>query len=84
MGMSQRLIQLLNDVVLREGARGKARLSMAAGRGEKMIDRYRNGESVPPADVVHSLALACGCSDREALALAREGLPSNKAKTRTA
>lgn len=79
--MSQRLIEMLNTVVLREGPRGKARLSLAAGRGEKMIDRYRRGESIPPADIVRSLALACGCGEQEALALARECLPEARKRT---
>jgi hypothetical protein len=70
--MSRRLAELMNEKILREGARGKARLSLAAGKSEKMIDRYRKHQSKPPTDVARQLALACGCTEREADELALE------------
>lgn len=77
--MSRRLAELMNEVVLKGGARGKSTLALAAGKSEKMIDRYRKQLSTPPTDVARALALACGCSEEDALALAREC--SSEAKT---
>lgn len=70
--MSKRLADMMNRVVLIEGERGKARLSLAAGRSAQMIDRYRNRVSKPPTDIARVLAIACGASEEEAYELALE------------
>lgn len=78
--MSGRLVELMQQMILKEGQVGKAKLSQAAARGERMIDRYIKGESAPSADVAYRLALACGCTDEEALKLAKLECPSDVAK----
>ena len=78
--MSRRLMEKMNRMILVEGAKGKAKLALAAGKSERMIDRYRQGKSKPSSDVVVQLALACGCTEQEALALASEGLPRTRLK----
>lgn len=67
-----RLIQLMNDMVVREGSQGRMRMALAIDRGERMVRRYLNGESIPSQKTAYRLALACGCTDEEALAVARE------------
>jgi hypothetical protein len=78
--MSIRLVELMTQLIVREGSAGKARLSLAAGRGDRMIERYVKGLSVPSQSTSYKLARACGCSDSEALALASEASESDPAK----
>lgn len=46
-----------------------------------MIERYIDRVAIPGSDTAYRLALECGCSDKEAVALARE---ASQAKRRTA
>lgn len=70
--MSDRLIQRLNEYVTKEGQRGKTKLALAINRGERMVDRYLKGQSAPSSHIAYLLAVECGCSEKEALTLARE------------
>lgn len=70
--MGSRLADLINRVWVKEGRQGRLRLALAAHRGEKMIDRYRLGSCAPSSDVALKLALACGCSEKEAERIADE------------
>jgi hypothetical protein len=72
----------MNRLVQLDGARGKARLCLAAGKSERMIDRYRSGLSEPPTSVMVQLALACEFTEEEALAMADAG--SSEAAKETA
>lgn len=76
--MSQELRDLINNVLVKEGESGKARLSMAAKRGTRMIERYASGESNPDRNTSYELALACGRSDEDALRIAKEGSSLSK------
>lgn len=77
--MNQRLVELMKAVITREGNAGIARLSLAAERRERMIDRYIKGTSKPSKTVAYNLAIACGCHDLEAQVLANEH--SSEART---
>lgn len=80
--MSAQLVKLMKEVIIREGSTGRMKLALAAGRGEKMIERYLKGTSAPGSDVVYRIAKACGCSDKDALALASKA--SNERAKETA
>ena len=75
------LADLINTVLLKEGRGGIARLAHIAGKGERMIDRYRLGHSVPYSETAYKLAMACGLNEEEALALARECSPVRAKET---
>lgn len=62
----------MKKVVLTEGSAGKAKLGAAAGRGERMIERYMAGKSSPSPDTGYRIAVACELSEEDALAVARE------------
>lgn len=70
--MSNRLADLINEVLVKEGIRGRSRLALAADRGEKQIERYSLGKQIPSSDVAFKIALACGCGEREAHRIASE------------
>ncbi len=44
--MSKRLVELMERLIVMEGSEGKAKLALAAKRGEQMIDRYEHGVGV--------------------------------------
>lgn len=73
--MSKRLVKLINQIVIKEGVKGKLRLALAIGKGERMIDRYRKGTCNPSQKDAYDLALACGCSNEDALKIAEECHP---------
>lgn len=77
--MSQRLWELLDTFLTKNGPTGRRKLALAADRGEQMIERYRKRQAVPPSDVAFKIALACGLGEDEALAIARE-CPSEDVK----
>ena len=78
--MSDRLVEMINSVILKEGKKGKLRLAMTIDRGEQMIDRYIAKEASPSQNNAYKLALACGCSEREALKIADECPPRGQRK----
>lgn len=71
--MSRRLIEVMKEFLVKEGQIGKAKLALAVGRGDRMVDRYLKGQSIPSRNQAYRLALACGCNERDALALAGDG-----------
>lgn len=76
--MTQRLRDKLKLFVIKQGPKAKEALSQAAGKSPRMIDRYLNGEAEPSQHTSYKLALACECSEEEALALS--GAPHVAAK----
>jgi transcriptional regulator with XRE-family HTH domain len=70
-----RLVAKMNDYVT---VNGKADLCKAAGKSERMLDRYLKGQSIPSAQVRYRLARQCGCNHEEALDIAQEA--SSQAK----
>lgn len=68
----------MRTVVVKEGEAGKSRLSVAADRGVRMIERYMSGTSIPTRSTSYRLALACGCSEEDALKIAEEGSSESK------
>lgn len=67
--MTNRLRDKLKLFVIKKGPSAKAELSLAANKSPRMIDRYLNGTADPSQHTGYKLALACGCSDEEALVL---------------
>lgn len=70
--MSKRLNEVMTRYMDKEGKAGKLKLALAICRGERMIDRYWNGESTPSRDTAFKLALQCGLNEGEARELASE------------
>lgn len=70
--MCKRLMELIDRVVLKEGSKGRTRLALAIERGERMIDRYQKGLSVPSSNNAYKLAREAGGTDEEALEIAKE------------
>ncbi len=68
--MSEQWRDMINQVIVKEGVPGKIRLAAVAGRGQRMIELYAKGESVPPSEIAYRLALACGASEKRAETLA--------------
>lgn len=68
----ERLIRLMNAKIEAERSPGKSKLALAIGRSDRMVDRFRKRESTPTPDQAYKLALACGCSAEEALAIKLE------------
>lgn len=71
--MSDRLLKEVNDAMIRKGLKA---LSDESGLHEKTIRQVARGARVPHRGNAYKLALACGLSEPEALALARECLPA--------
>jgi hypothetical protein len=75
--MSERLLTLINDALIK----GQIdRLLEFSGLAENSIREIANGSRVPRKTNAYNLALACGCSEQEALTLARECLRSRAKK----
>lgn len=75
--MSERLKTLVNDALIKKGAKA---LCDASGLTENSIREIANGDRVPHRRNAFKLALACGCGEQEALTLARECLPKRATK----
>lgn len=71
--MSERLIKMVNDALIKEGVEVLRERSKLSPNTIRLIaDRRRS----PRRRNAYKLALACGCSEEEALALARECSPT--------
>lgn len=70
----ERLIRLMNAKIEAEKSPGKSKLALAIGRSDRMVDRFRKGESIPSPDQAYKLALACGCSEEDARAIKIESI----------
>jgi plasmid maintenance system antidote protein VapI len=70
--MSERLVQAIKTVLLKEGESGKGRLADVIGRRTRMIERYIDGDAVPTQHNAFRLAVACGLGEEDAAAIARE------------
>lgn len=78
--MSKRLRDVIAEFLTREGESvGKAKLQVASGRGEPTIRRWLK-MGFPTSNDAYIAALTCGCTDAEALALAKEEFASDAAK----
>jgi hypothetical protein len=78
--MSQRLREVLQKILIKEGEAGKKRLAKAVGRtSTKTIDRWLK-DGVPKAHYAYKLALQCGCSEEDALKMAQEECASEVAR----
>ena len=69
--MNERLRQKIDRVLIEQGAEGKARLSKAVKRSERTFERWLR-QGIPTQHDAYKLALACGCTRNQALALACE------------
>lgn len=69
--MSSRLKDVVKAYLSEKGETAKAQLAVSLKRHQATIERWiRDG--VPSAEDAYSLALACGCSEEDALELAKE------------
>ena len=69
--MSMRLQNVLSRHLLKTGEEGLAELSRTFDRSSKTIERWaREGVSNPRK--AYKLALACGCTEEDALRMAEE------------
>lgn len=68
----ERLIRLMNAKIEAEKSPGKSKLALAAGVSDRMVDRYRKRESRPSPEQAYRIAVACGCSPVDALAIKQE------------
>jgi transcriptional regulator with XRE-family HTH domain len=73
--MSERLRKKIQEYLIRTDGNAKMKLCAAADISQSTLDNAlgkRKKSKPPTADTVYRLALACGCSEEEALALASE------------
>ncbi len=68
----------MNAKIEAEKSPGRSKLALAIGRGERMVDRFRKRESTPTPEQAYRLALACGCSREDALAIKQECSPERQ------
>lgn len=70
--MSRRLKETVEQYLTKKGsAVGKAELCAAVGKGEATLRRWIK-DGVPTSHDAYALALACGCTEDEALLIAKE------------
>lgn len=72
--MSKRLQKVLTDYLIKTGNRGKAQLCKAVKKSPVTVDRWLR-DGLPTAHDAYLVALACGCTQGEALALAKDSFP---------
>jgi transcriptional regulator with XRE-family HTH domain len=77
--MTQRIRTLLEQHLAKHGRAGKAQLCQVVEKSENTLNRWLR-DGIPSAHDAYKLALACGCSEKEALRLAREEALSEVAK----
>lgn len=69
--MSKRLRETVEQIIVKEGRAGKARICDALNKSERTLDRWiENG--IPTQHDAYTLALAVGFSEEESLRIARE------------
>jgi hypothetical protein len=76
--MSKRIRDIVEQHITKHGRVGKAQLCDAVEKSEKTLDRWMS-QGIPKAHDAYKLALACGCSEKDALRLAREEVLSDVA-----
>jgi hypothetical protein len=69
--MSYRVLDVLNRYLTINGPRGRARVEKMMGIHRTTLFRWRR-DGIPKEHEAYRLALACGCTEDEALALACE------------
>lgn len=77
--MSSRLRNLIQTQLVKKGPALKVELCQAIDRSEQTLNRWLK-DGVPNAHEAYKLALACGCSEEEALKIAKEECPSEEAR----
>lgn len=76
--MSERLIKLVNDALIKKGMRA---LLDKTGLSETAVYNIASGIRVPRRHNAYKLALACGVSEEDALAIAYECHPQEAKRT---
>lgn len=69
--MNVRLLELVQELVVKDEA-GMAKLAVAVGKHQGTVQRWINSGRIPDRHDRYLVALACGCSEEEALELAKE------------
>lgn len=77
--MSERLQQVLKDFIIKNGSKGKAELCAAVSKSPVTVDRWLR-DGLPTAHDAYLVALACGCTQEEALDLAKDSFPDEATK----
>jgi hypothetical protein len=77
--MSSRLRKIIETLTVEKGPAAKVELCQAVDRSERTLDRWLK-DGVPTAHDAYRLALACGRTKEEALAIAAEECPSEAAR----
>lgn len=62
----------MKQAVIKEADAAKSRMCISTGKSLRTIQRYLDGASNPGQSTCFKLALACGCSEEEALDIASE------------
>lgn len=71
--MSKRLKGMIDAVLVKEGrTAGKARLAAAVGKHPLTVTRWIKTGKIPEPNDRYKVALACGCSEEDSLAIAKE------------
>lgn len=69
--MTTAVLGLLESYLIKNGEKGRERVCKAVGKTRRTLDRWQK-DGIPDPHDAYKLALACGCSEKEALRLARE------------
>ncbi len=76
--MSERLIKIVNDALVKNGMK---ELSEKSDLSPGAIHKIASGGRIPRRRSAYKLAVAAGCSEEEALALAYECSPEANKRT---
>lgn len=79
--MSNRLKDLIDTYLVKHGNNGFVLLGQVLDRDAKTIRRWKDGGAVPNAHLAYKLALACGCTEEDALSVAKEAFSGVTEKT---
>jgi hypothetical protein len=69
--MGRRLKEVIERYLVKNGSEGKTQLSLTLHKAPRTIDRWLK-DGITSAHNAYKLALACGCSEEEALELSKE------------
>lgn len=63
---------MIETYLIQAGKNGPSKLAIEAQCSLRIVYSIKNDGHIPRAELAYRLALACGCGDEEALALAKE------------